>query len=312
MSQAASESVARATTGDDQPMTAAELTEAVVARFSVAPDPRLRQVMQSLTRHLHAFAVDVRLTQAEWLAAVQFLTATGHKCDGKRQEFILLSDTLGFSTLVDLMEHEVDGSATESTVLGPFYVPGSPERALGDSIAERPSGDPALVAGQVLDTEGRPIAGAEVDVWQNGDDMLYAVQDPEAPQTNLRGVFRTGDDGRYAFLGVRPTDYPIPDDGPVGAMLEATGRHPWRAAHLHFIVRAPGFRPVTTHVFDDGSRYLDSDTVFGVKPSLVRHFRRHEPAAGDRPLGVGADQVWYSLTFDFVLRQASSPARPAR
>jgi hydroxyquinol 1,2-dioxygenase len=303
MSQAASESATPDATGDSHPMTAAELTEEVVARFSDAADPRLRQIMQSLVRHLHAFAADVQLTQAEWLAGIQFLTATGHKSDDKRQEFILLSDTLGLSTLVDLIEHEVDGSSTESTVLGPFYVPGSPERALGASIAERPSGEPAWVAGQVLDTDGRPIAGAEVDVWQNGDDMLYAVQDPEAPQTNLRGLFRTTDDGRYAFLGVRPTDYPIPDDGPVGELLSASGRHPWRAAHLHFIVRAPGFRPVTTHVFDDGSRFLESDTVFGVKPSLVRRFQRHEPGAADRPEDVLPDRVWYSLTFDFVLRR---------
>ncbi|HZD73936.1 MAG TPA: dioxygenase, partial [Actinomycetota bacterium] len=184
-----------------QPVTTAELTEAVIARFSDAPDPRLREIMQSLVRHLHAFAAEVRLTQAEWLAGIRFLTATGHKCDDKRQELILLSDTLGLSMLVDLMEHEADAGATESTVLGPFYVPGSPERAYGASIAERPSGEPAWVAGRVLDTNGRPIAGAEVDVWQNGDDMLYAVQDPQAPETNLRGLFRTTGDGRYAFLG---------------------------------------------------------------------------------------------------------------
>jgi hydroxyquinol 1,2-dioxygenase len=301
MSGAAREPVTSSTTGGGRPMTAAELTDEVVARFSDAPDPRLRQIMQSLIRHLHAFAVDVRLTQAEWLAGIRFLTATGQKCDDKRQEFILLSDTLGLSMLVDLLEHEREDHATESTVLGPFYVPGSPERAHGDSIAERPSGEPALVSGRVLDVDGRPIAGAEVDVWQNGDDMLYAVQDPDAPQTNLRGLFRTTDDGRYAFLGVRPTDYPIPEDGPVGGMLAVTGRHAWRAAHLHFIVRAAGFRPVTTHVFDDGSRYLDSDTVFGVKPSLVRHFERHEPGADDPPRGVAPDQAWYSLRFDFVL-----------
>jgi catechol 1,2-dioxygenase len=301
MSGAAKESVTSSATGGGRPMTAAELTDEVVARFSDAPDPRLRQIMQSLIRHLHAFAVDVRLTQAEWLAGIRFLTATGQKCDDKRQEFILLSDTLGLSMLVDLLEHEREDHATESTVLGPFYVPGSPERAHGDSIAERPSGEPALVSGRVLDVDGRPIAGAEVDVWQNGDDMLYAVQDPDAPQTNLRGLFRTTDDGRYAFLGVRPTDYPIPEDGPVGGMLAVTGRHAWRAAHLHFIVRAASFRPVTTHVFDDGSRYLDSDTVFGVKPSLVRHFERHEPGADDPPRGVAPDQAWYSLRFDFVL-----------
>jgi hydroxyquinol 1,2-dioxygenase len=303
MSGAASQPVTSDATGDSRPMTAAELTDEVVARFADAPDERLRQIMRSLIRHLHAFAVDVRLTQQEWLAAIRFLTATGHKCDDKRQEFILLSDTLGLSMLVDLLEHEADDGATESTVLGPFYVPGSPERAHGDSIAERPSGEPALVSGRVLDVEGRPIAGAEVDVWQNGDDMLYAVQDPQAPQTNLRGLFRTTEDGSYAFLGVRPTDYPIPEDGPVGELLRASGRHAWRAAHLHFIVRAPGFRPVTTHVFDDQSRYLDSDTVFGVKPSLVRHFERHEPGAGDPPRGVAPGQAWYSLTFDFALRR---------
>src|SRR5215472_6132543 len=236
----------------DGPMTAGGLTQTVVARLQATPDPRLRQVMTSLIRHLHGLVADVALTQDEWLTAIRFLTATGQMCSDRRQEFILLSDTLGVSMLVDLLAGPSGagpaGFATESTVLGPFYVPGSPERAYGASIVERPSGEPAWMAGRVTDTDGNPIAGATLDVWQNADDMLYSVQNPDAPAGNLRGLFRAEPDGRYAFLAVRPTDYPIPDDGPVGRMLAATGRHPWRPAHIHLIVGAPGYRSVATHI----------------------------------------------------------------
>ncbi|HUY50856.1 MAG TPA: intradiol ring-cleavage dioxygenase [Streptosporangiaceae bacterium] len=286
------------------PMTAERLTAAVVARLQATPDPRLREVMTALVRHLHGFAAEVRLTQDEWFSTIRFLTATGQICSDQRQEFILLSDTLGVSMLVDLLAgHGAAGSAgraTESTVLGPFYVPDSPERDYGASIAERPSGEPAWVTGRVTDPDGNPIAGAALDVWQNADDMLYAVQNPDAPPTNLRGVFRTRTDGSYAFLGVRPTDYPIPDDGPVGRLLADTGRHPWRPAHIHLIVSAPGYRSVATHIFDSESRYLDSDAVFAVKPSLVQRFERHDPGAG-APAGIAPGQAWYSLRHDFVL-----------
>ncbi len=252
-----------------------DITDSVLTSFADCADPRLSEIMVALVRHLHAFASEVRLTQAEWERAIAILTATGEITDEKRQEFILWSDTLGLSMLVDALTHDLPDGATESTVLGPFYVPGSPERANGDSIAEEPqAGVPVRVHGRVLAVDGSPIAGAEVDVWQNGDDMLYAVQSPEAPEDHLRGRFRTDAEGRYAFVGVRPVPYPIPADGPVGAMLTATGRHPWRPAHIHMIVRAPGYRTLTTHIFDAASEYLDSDAVFAVKPSLARQFVR--------------------------------------
>jgi hydroxyquinol 1,2-dioxygenase len=282
-------------------LTSEDLTQAVLDRFSDTPDPRLREIMQSLVLHLHRFVADVELTQEEWLSGVEFLTATGHKCDDTRQEFILLSDVLGVSMLVDTIAQLADGDATESTVTGPFYVPQSPQREYGASIVDEPSGELAWVAGRVLDTDGQPISGAEVDVWQNGANMLYAVQDPNALPTNLRGLFRTRNDGSYAFLAVRPTAYPIPDDGPVGEMLTATARHPWRPAHLHMIVRAPGYQAVATHIFDDESDYLDSDAVFGVKPSLIRHFERHESGESGRPEGIPEDDVWYSLDVDVRL-----------
>lgn len=287
--------------GDDGRLTPEGLTRSVVDRFSSTPEPRLREIVQSLVRHLHGFVADVELTQEEWFAGIQFLTATGQKCDDRRQEFILLSDVLGVSMLVDTIAQHADGNPTESTVIGPFYVPRSPEREYGASIVDEPSGEPAWVAGRVLDTAGQPISGAEVDVWQNGANMLYAVQDPDATPTNLRGLFRTRDDGSYAFLAVRPTAYPIPDDGPVGGMLRATARHPWRPAHLHAIVRAPGYQSVATHIFDDESDYLATDAVFGVKPSLIRHFERHEPGESVRPEGIPEGDLWYSLNFDFKL-----------
>jgi maleylacetate reductase len=288
------------------PMTAADLTDTVVERLQSTSDPRLREVMAALVRHLHGFVADVNLTRDEWLAGISFLTATGQLCSDQRQEFILLSDTLGVSMLVDLLAgpsgEGAAGFATESTVLGPFYVPNSPEREYGASIAERPSGEPAWITGLVTDTDGNPIAGATLDVWQNADDMLYAVQNPDAPRDNLRGIFRTRADGSFAFLGVRPTDYPIPDDGPVGTLLASTGRHPWRPAHLHVIVSAPGYQSVATHIFDSESKYLDSDAVFAVKSSLVRDFVRHEAGEpGERPPGIPAGAGWYELEHVFRL-----------
>ena len=279
--------------------TPAEITTSVVASFEHCPDPRLRALMQAFVRHLHEFATEVRLTEQEWRDLIGALTATGHITDERRQEFILWSDTLGLSMLVDALAHQPAEGATESTVLGPFYVPGSPRRAYGESMCEEPAGTPALVRGRVLAVDGTPIAGAELDVWQNGEDRLYAVQRPEAPEDHLRGRYRTREDGSYAFLAVRPVPYPIPDDGPVGKMLAATGRHPWRPAHIHLIVRAPGFAPVTTHVFDADSSYLDSDAVFAVKRSLVRRFRTRAADDPERPAGVEGE--WVSLELDLVL-----------
>jgi len=275
-------------------MTPAELTDDVAKAFGATPDPRLRELITALVRHLHAFAAETRLTPAEWMAGLQFLTATGQKCDARRQEFVLLSDVLGLSSLVDVIN--AAGGATESTVLGPFYVAGAPARAMGEHIGRPEDGSPTLVRGRVTDTAGRPLDGATLDVWQSNDSGLYDTQDPSQPPFNLRGVFVTGPDGRFEFRTARPDSYPIPTDGPVGDLLRATGRSRWRAAHIHAIVSAPGCRPVTTHIFDAENPYLDSDAVFGVKDSLVRPFR---PAGPDDPADVS-----YVVDMDFALASA--------
>lgn len=274
------------------------ITAQVVASFADAP-PRLREVMSALAEHLHRFVVDVRLTPEEWRVAIALLTATGHITSEERQEFILWSDALGVSMLVDALEPDLPPGATESTVLGPFYVPDSPLREYGANIALQPAGDPTWVCGRVRTTAGDPIAGAELDVWQNGDNELYAVQDADAPEEHLRARFRTRDDGTYGFIGVRPVPYRIPSDGPVGRMLQATGRHPWRPAHIHLIVRARGYRTLTTHIFDSTSEHLDADAVFAVKPSLLRAFVRRSADDPAAPPGIAGD--WYSVENDLVL-----------
>ena len=271
--------------------TPAELTDDVLKSFGSTADPRLRELITALVRHLHAFAAETRLTPGEWMAGLQFLTATGQKCDARRQEFVLLSDVLGLSSLVDVINAAPD--ATESTVLGPFYVTGAPARAMGEHIGRPEDGSPTLVRGRVTDVAGRPLDGATVDVWQSNDSGLYDTQDPDQPPFNLRGVFVTGPDGRFEFRTARPASYPIPTDGPVGGLLRATGRSHWRAAHIHAIVSAPGRRPVTTHIFDADNPYLDSDAVFGVRDSLVRPFR---PAGPGDPADVS-----YVVDMDFAL-----------
>jgi hydroxyquinol 1,2-dioxygenase len=285
-----------------------DITAAVVQSFSGCSDERLRELVQAFARHLHAFATEVGLTQEEWEAGIGILTATGHITDERRQEFILWSDSLGLSMLVDALANPLPEGATESTVLGPFYLPGAPSREYGASIASEPAGDPAWVYGRVTSVEGEPIADAELDVWQNGDNQLYAVQDPNASDDHLRGRFRTRRDGTYGFVAVRPVPYTIPDDGPVGAMLAATGRHPWRPAHIHMIVRAPGYRTVATHVFDGASEYLDSDAVFAVKPSLLREFVPRDADDAERPAGV--DGAWFSVENDLVLVPSAEPGEP--
>jgi protocatechuate 3,4-dioxygenase beta subunit len=279
--------------------TAAELTQRAVDSLQACPDPRLRELLGNLIRTLHGFAVENALTEAEWFAAIRFLTEVGQTCDERRQEFILLSDTLGLSMMVDLVNHESGGNATESTVLGPFHVADSPWRENGDAITGDLGSQPLLVTGHVRDMHGRPLAGAVVDVWQNATNRLYAVQDEQQPPDNLRGRLRTGADGAFAFRTVRPVDYPIPDDGPVGRMLKATGRHPWRPAHIHVIASAEGCVPVTTHIFDSESKYLDSDVVFGVKESLVHTFAAHDPAREPAPPGIHGP--WYTADIDIVL-----------
>jgi catechol 1,2-dioxygenase len=282
-----------------------DITATVVASFEGCTDARLRVLLQSLVRHLHALVMDVGLTEGEWQNAIRILTETGHMTDDRRQEFILWSDSLGVSMLVDALANLKPEGATESTVLGPFYVAGSPVRDYGASIIEQDAGTPAWVHGRVLDTEGSPIPGAEIDAWQNGANLLDAVQDPDAPEEHLRGRFIAREDGSYAFVGVRPVPYPIPHDGPVGHMLSAAGRHPWRPAHIHMIVRARGYQTVTTHVFDSESQYLDSDAVFAVKPSLLRHFVRRAADDPERPEGVTGE--WCSVENDIVLAPERTP-----
>ncbi|PRY48732.1 catechol 1,2-dioxygenase [Geodermatophilus tzadiensis] len=274
--------------------------EVVAASFANTPDPRLRQVLTSLVGHLHAFVKDVELTEAEWAVAIDFLTRTGHTSDAVRQEFILLSDVLGVSMLVETINHRTGGTSTESTVLGPFHMVQSPPRRLGDDIALDGKGTPCLVSGQVTGPDGEPLAGATVDVWQTNEDGFYDVQQPGIqPPGNLRGLFTADEQGRFWFRSVVPRFYPIPDDGPVGQLLAATGRHPNRPAHLHFIADAPGYRPVTTHVFVADSPYLDSDAVFGVKESLVREVPEVDDPA--RAAEVGLANPFRTLTFDLSL-----------
>jgi protocatechuate 3,4-dioxygenase beta subunit len=246
---------------------------AVVDSFADAPDPRLRELLASLVRHLHAFVRDTEPTIGEWQQAIEFLTATGHKCDDERQEFILLSDVLGISMLVETINHRKTAGATEATVLGPFHVGTSPRRALGDTIDLVGSGTPCLVTGRVLSAEGTPLPGAELDVWQASDQGFYDVQQPDVqPRGNGRGLFTADENGAFWFRTVLPCHYPIPFDGPVGALLRATKRHGYRPAHIHFIVTAPGHHELTTHIFVAGSEYIESDTVFAVKKSLITEF----------------------------------------
>ena len=273
--------------------------EVVAASFEGA-DPRLRDVLTSLVYHVHAFVKDVELTEEEWAAAIGFLTRTGHMCDDVRQEFILLSDVLGVSMLVETVNHRTGGTATESTVLGPFHEVASPPRALGDDIALDGKGTRCLVEGRVTGPDGEPVAGANVDVWQANEDGFYDVQQPGVqPELNLRGLFTADANGHYYFRSVVPRHYPIPDDGPVGDLLAATGRHPYRPAHLHFIVTAPGYRPVTTHAFVASSPYLDSDAVFGVKESLVRDVVQVDDPA--RAAELGLPNPFAHLAFDVTL-----------
>ncbi|MGH9086918.1 MAG: dioxygenase [Acidimicrobiales bacterium] len=282
------------------PVTPDDITAAAAKSFDGAPDDRLRFLLQRLVEQLHAYARDVQLTPAEWAAAIAFLTEAGQTCTDSRQELILLSDTLGLSMLVDSLQHPAPPGATESTVLGPFHVPGAPLRAMGSSIVEQEgSGEPTLVSGTVRSLDGTPVRRATLDVWQNAANRLYAVQDPGQPPENLRGRFQTGADGAFAFWTVRPVDYCIPDDGPVGRMLAAAQRHPWRPAHFHLMVSAPGYRTVATHFFDRTSPHLGSDAVFGVKPSLVADFVPHAP---DEPGAPGGwDGTWYTFERDVVL-----------
>jgi hydroxyquinol 1,2-dioxygenase len=274
--------------------------DAVVESFAATPDPRLRELLTSLVRHLHAFVRDTEPTVAEWERAIEFFTATGQKCDDERQEFILLSDVLGVSMLVETINNRKTAGATESTVLGPFHMVASPRREVGDSIDLVGTGPPCVVTGRVLSADGTPLPGAELDVWQANDQGFYDVQQPEVqPPGNGRGLFTADQDGAYWFRTIVPTYYPIPTDGPVGTLLQATKRHPYRPAHVHFIVTAPGHRPLTTHIFVAGSPHIESDAVFAVKKSLITEFAPvDDPALAARYGLTGPFQL---ATFDIVL-----------
>lgn len=281
--------------------------EVVIHRNAMAGDHRLAEAMAIVTRHIHACVKELEPSQEEWIAAIRFLTQTGHKCDDWRQEFILLSDVLGVSMLVDAINNRKPTGASESTVLGPFHVAGAPELEMGANICLDLKGEPMVVRGHILDTDGAPIDGATVDVWQANDEGFYDVQQKGLqPEFNLRGMFRTGPDGAYWFRAVKPKCYPIPADGPVGKLLRALGRHPYRPAHLHYIIKADGFEPLITHIFDPDDQYIDSDAVFGVKASLLANFKMvNDP---DRACALGFGGPFIEVEHDFVLARAGGTA----
>lgn len=272
-------------------LNADNITQAVIASFANTPDPRLKEIMTALVQHLHAFAREVKLTEAEWFKGIDYLTRVGHITDDRRQEFVLLSDVLGFSMLTVAMNNDKPAGCTEATVFGPFHVEGAPTYALGDDIANGAKGPPCLVRGQVRGLNGEPVPGAVLDVWQSDDDGLYDVQHADLDHAQARGILTADSEGRYHFRSIAAVPYAIPHDGPVGQLLDATNRHPWRPAHLHFMIKAPGYETLITHVFRDNSEYLDSDAVFGVRESLVCDW-------------VVQPDGSYLLEYDFVLNPA--------
>lgn len=278
------------------------ITEAVLLAQEGCGNARLKQVMASLVRHLHDFAREVQLTEAEWALGIRFLTAAGHITDDKRQEFILLSDTLGLSTLVTAQNNAKPAGCTEATVFGPFFVEDAPVAGNGADIAGDAPGEPCWVSGAVKSLSGEPIAGARIDVWQSDEEGFYDVQRPELNQRRARARLQSLPDGRYHFRSILAAAYPIPHDGPVGGMLAALGRHPWRPAHLHFMIEAPGFERLITHVFRSGDAYLESDAVFGVRSSLIADWVRHAP--GVAPDGSTCATPFHTLHYDFVLNPA--------
>lgn len=299
------------------------LTGEVVSRFEGSASARYKEIMQSLVRHLHAFVSEVRLTEEEWFKGIEFLTRAGHITDDERQEFILLSDVLGVSMLVVGLNHRhVEGTPdpgeavevvgengdrgddpstrnTEATVFGPFFVEGAPVFENGDDISGGAPGEPCFVSGRVLTVEGEPIPGARLDVWQADEEGFYDVQYDGLGEARGRGRLRADGEGRYRFWSVKPEPYPIPHDGPVGDLLKAANRSPMRPAHVHFMVAAPGYGTLITHVFAEGDEYLDTDAVFGVKETLIAPFVRHGP--GTAPDGRQMDGPFYTMEYDFVL-----------
>jgi hydroxyquinol 1,2-dioxygenase len=278
------------------------LLDQVLASFGTTADPRLRELAQSAVAHVHAFIRETRLTEEEWMQAIGFLTAVGHRTDDVRQEFILLSDTIGASMQTIAVNNAAYGDATEATVFGPFFVDGSPEVPLGGDISFGAGGEPCWVEGTVTMADGTALTGARIEVWETDEDGRYDVQYDDG-RTAARGHLFSGDGGRYGFWAITPTPYSIPDDGPVGAMLEAAGRSSMRPAHLHFMVSAEGARTLVTHIFATGDPYLRTDAVFGVKQSLVRDFEQL-PAGTPTPDGRDVEGTWSRVGFDIVLAPA--------
>jgi len=269
------------------------ITNAVLEAQAGCSNARLQTVMTSLVRHLHEFAREVQLTESEWFEGIRFLTRAGHITDDKRQEFILLSDVLGLSTLVTAQNNSKPAGCTEATVFGPFFVEGAPRVEHGADIANGAKGAPCVVRGQVRALDGTPVAGAVIDVWQADEEGFYDVQRPDQASLRARAQLASGSDGRFHFRSILAHCYPIPHDGPVGDLLALLGRHPWRPAHLHFMIEAPGFERLITHVFRRGDAYLESDAVFGVRSTLIADWQRHEPDDAGEPR--------YTLEYDFVL-----------
>ncbi|MCU1482245.1 MAG: hydroxyquinol 1,2-dioxygenase [Subtercola sp.] len=297
------------TISDEQAKREHELVETVVDSFADAPDERLKLLMQSLTRHLHAFVREVRLTEPEWNAAIAFLTAAGHITDERRQEFVLMSDVFGLSMQTVAVNNEAYANATEATVFGPFFTADAPLIENGGDISGSAPGEPCWVEGTVKDTRGQTVAGARIEVWEADEDGFYDVQYGDDRVAGRAHLF-SDDAGEFRFWGLTPTPYPIPDDGPVGQMLAAVGRSPYRASHLHFMVTAPGFRTLVTHIFVSGDELLARDSVFGVKESLIKDFVAQPagtPTPDGRELG---EQSWTRTRFDIVLAPADVTTTP--
>jgi hydroxyquinol 1,2-dioxygenase len=283
------------------------LTDLVVERWGSAPDPRLREVVTALIKHLHAFVRKVEPTPDELSFAIDFLTRTGKMCTDKRQEFILLTDVLGVEMLVDAINNRLSSEATPTTIEGPFHVPGAPEMKIGENMAQGAPGVPCFVVGTVRSTDGKPIQGAELDVWQADGEGLYEGQrGDEISGPWMRGLYRSGVDGSYVVRTVVPIGYTIPMDGTVGELVSKAGISHMRPAHIHFILTAPGHKQIVTHLFRHGDQYLDTDAVFAVKEPLIVHFERQPP--GRAPNGESIDVPYYVVRYDFVLQQEQVPA----
>jgi len=284
-----------------QLVTEDNITDLAVQRWATAHDPRTAELMTALIRHLHDFAREVRLTENEWMAAIQWLNRAGQISDEKREEFILTSDVLGLSMLVVQMNHRLDPRATPATVLGPFHIEGSPELGYGEDMSQGLAGTPLVLHGTVTDLDGEPVPGAVLDLWQADNDGLYETQHADVDEARLRAKYTTREDGSYCVRTVAPLGYTIPMDGPVGDLISRTDISHFRPAHVHFLINVPGFEPLITHLFEEGADYLDSDVVFGVKEELVVHYAKREP--GPTPDGGEIAEPWFEARYDFVLQK---------